>query len=202
MAESSSHNLSSPEITPKEERVTLDKPESPNPFLPASQVEFSFDEISFTTNNETLDDSKIWVSIPTSRIRRDIGYSGEIKIKGTLKNSFLPPRVKVDYAKLIWDDIIQKMNKKTREKVVPYPSVHNWALKPNQTEGPPSTDHMKSICNLDMHVDSKAPKPSLQIEEVPQGKKPGAKSGLKRKQSSKHASESKIEASKSKTGQS
>ncbi|GJR28833.1 hypothetical protein Tco_1105065 [Tanacetum coccineum] len=52
MAKSSSHNPSSPEITPKEEPVTLDKPESPNPFLPADQIEFSFDEIAFTTNNE------------------------------------------------------------------------------------------------------------------------------------------------------
>ncbi|GJX26342.1 hypothetical protein Tco_0232638 [Tanacetum coccineum] len=136
------------QITPKEEHVTLDKPESPNPFLPASQVEFSFDEIYLTTNNEesftraptqykeclcefwytvkTLDDSKIWVSTPTSGIRRDI----------------------------------------------------------------------------DVHVDSKAPKPSLQTEEVPQGKKARAKSGLRRKQSSKHTSESKTKASKSKTGQS
>ncbi|GJW97509.1 hypothetical protein Tco_0179317 [Tanacetum coccineum] len=48
----------------------------------------------------------------------------------------------------------------------------------------------------------KAPKPSSQSEEVPQGKKLGAKSGLKRKQSSKHTSDSKTEASKSKTGQS
>nr|GEU78528.1 hypothetical protein [Tanacetum cinerariifolium] len=29
---------------------------------------------------------------------------------------------KVDYAKLIWDDVIYKLNKKTKEKVVPYPS--------------------------------------------------------------------------------
>ncbi|GJU48509.1 hypothetical protein Tco_1218064 [Tanacetum coccineum] len=89
----------------------------------------------------------------------------------------LANRVKVDYAKLIWEDIIHKLSKKTREKVVPYPrfisllleymipeydneeltinptqvfSVHNWALKPNQTEGPPFTDHMKAICNLDV----------------------------------------------------
>ncbi|GKF83107.1 hypothetical protein Tco_0244763, partial [Tanacetum coccineum] len=34
MAESSSHSPPSPEITPKEEPVTLDKPESPTPFLP------------------------------------------------------------------------------------------------------------------------------------------------------------------------
>ncbi|GJU08929.1 hypothetical protein Tco_1125359 [Tanacetum coccineum] len=61
---------------------------------------------------------------------------------------------------------------------------------------------MKAIFNLNVPVDYKAPKPSSQIEEVPQGKKPGAKSKLKRKQSSKHTSESKTKASKSKTGQS
>ncbi|GKA20484.1 hypothetical protein Tco_0700473 [Tanacetum coccineum] len=290
MAESSSHITSSPEITPKEEHVTLDKPESPNPFLPASQVEFSFDEIYLTTNNEvallypshsnseyfeivldfiskfclkesftraqtqykeylcefwytvkTFNDSNIWVSTPTGGIRGDIGinifknalrahylpyssmyvslpsitivrpwfatinYSGEFGAKGTLKKSFLFPRVKVDYAKLIWDDIIHKLNKKIREKVVPYPrfisllpeymmsEYDNVELTINPTQ---------AICNLDVHVDSKAPKPSLQTKEVPQGKKPGAKSGLRRKQSSKHTSESKTEASKSKTGQS
>ncbi|GKA96919.1 hypothetical protein Tco_0824813 [Tanacetum coccineum] len=61
---------------------------------------------------------------------------------------------------------------------------------------------MKAICNLDVPIDSKAPKPSLQTKEVPQGKKAGAKIGLRRKQSSKHTSESKTEASKSKTSQS
>ncbi|GJW26535.1 hypothetical protein Tco_0040346 [Tanacetum coccineum] len=198
MAESSSHNPSSPKITHKEELVTLDKPESPNPFLPIDQIEFIFEDIAFTTNNEgltqykeylsefwyiakTLDDTKIWVSTPTGGIRGDI-----------------------DYAKLIWEDIIHKLSKKSREKVVSYPRslVFNWVLKPNQTVGPPFTDHMKVIYNLDVHVDSKAPKPSSQTEEVPQGKKPRAKSGLRRKQSSKHTSESKTEASKSKTGQS
>ncbi|GJV60141.1 hypothetical protein Tco_1466241 [Tanacetum coccineum] len=200
MAESSSHNPFSPEITLREEPVTLDKPKSPNPFLPADQIEFTFKEIAFTTNNEvallypshpnseyfkeTLDDSKIWVSTPTGGIRGDIGYTREIGEKGTLKKSCLLPRWRllmgqVDYARLIWEDTIHKLSKKTRENVVPYPSVHNWALTPNQTEGPPFTDHMKAIC-----------------------KKPGAKSGLKRKQSLEHTSESKTEASKSKTGQS
>ncbi|GKA64777.1 hypothetical protein Tco_0764484 [Tanacetum coccineum] len=61
---------------------------------------------------------------------------------------------------------------------------------------------MKAICNLNVHVDPKALKPSSQTEEVPQGKKPGAKSRLRRKQSSKHTSESKTKASKSKTVQS
>ncbi|GJT41096.1 hypothetical protein Tco_0940961 [Tanacetum coccineum] len=81
-------------------------------------------------------------------------------------------------------------------------SVHNWILKPNQPEEPPFTDHMKSICNLDVHVDSKAPKYSSIIEYVPQGKKPGARSGLRRKQSSKHTSESTTEISESQSGHS
>ncbi|GKB85667.1 ribonuclease H-like domain-containing protein [Tanacetum coccineum] len=52
MAESSSQNPSSPKITPKKEPITLDKPKSLNPFLPTIQVEFTFEEIAFTTNNE------------------------------------------------------------------------------------------------------------------------------------------------------
>nr|GFD22103.1 hypothetical protein [Tanacetum cinerariifolium] len=61
---------------------------------------------------------------------------------------------------------------------------------------------MKTICKLDVPVVSKAPKPTSQSEEVPQSKKTGAKSRLRRKQSLKHTYESQIEASKSKTGQS
>ncbi|GKB72169.1 hypothetical protein Tco_0933581 [Tanacetum coccineum] len=202
MAESSSQNPSSPEITPKEEPVTLDKSESPNPFLPASQVDFTFDEITFTTNNEV---ALLYPSHPNQeyfkdvsdfiskccRVRGDIGYSEEIGAKGTLKKSFLL----LDYAKLIWEDLIHKLNKKTREKIVPYLrfislllehmmpkydneeliinptqvfSVHNWTLKPNQPEKPPFTTHMKAICNLDVPMDSKAPKPSSQTEEAQQ----------------------------------
>nr|GEW42714.1 hypothetical protein [Tanacetum cinerariifolium] len=104
----------------------------------------------------------------------------------------LANRVHVDYAKIIWDDLIHKLNKKTREKIVPYPkfislilehmaseyeneeltinltrvfSVHNLTLKPNQPEEPPFTNYIKAICNLVMHVDSKAPKPSSQTEK-------------------------------------
>nr|GEW85907.1 hypothetical protein [Tanacetum cinerariifolium] len=52
MEKSSSQKTSSPKITPKEEHVTLEKPASLNPFLPVSQVDFTFNEITFTTNNE------------------------------------------------------------------------------------------------------------------------------------------------------
>ncbi|GJW34667.1 hypothetical protein Tco_0057587 [Tanacetum coccineum] len=130
---------SSPDITPKEEPVTLDRPESPNLFLPATQVEFTFDEITFTTNNEVA-------LIYPSHINQEYFMA-------------------VDYAKIIWDDLIHQLNKKTREKIVPYPSVHNWILKPNQPKEPPFTDHMKAICNLDVPVDSKAPKYSSPMEE-------------------------------------
>ncbi|GJR44867.1 hypothetical protein Tco_1312970 [Tanacetum coccineum] len=208
MVESSLQNPSSPKITPKEEYVTLDKPESPNPFLPATQVEFTFGEIAFTTNNEvalTLADSKVWVSTPTGGIRREIGYGREIEAKGTLKKSFFPPRWRLLMGQIIQclsrktEDLIHKLNKKTREKIVPYPrfislllehllpeydneeltinptqvfSVHNRTLKPNQPEEPSFTSHMKAICNLDVHVDSKAPEPSSQTEEFNQGQKP------------------------------
>ncbi|GJS46732.1 hypothetical protein Tco_0596853 [Tanacetum coccineum] len=315
MAESSS-----PDITPKEEPITLDRPKSPNPFLHAIQDVSDFisncclkeaftralnqykeylSEFWYTT--KVLPDSKIWVSTLTGEVRGEIGittfrnalktqylphssmyipppsittirpwfatigYNGEIGAKGTLKKSCLPPRwrllmgriiqclggktggldqisnkdatilyclangVQVDYAKIIWEYLIHKLNKKTREKIVPYPrfislqlehmapkydneeltinpthvfSIHNWILKPNQPEEPPFTDHMKAICNLDVPVDSKAPKYSSLTEEVPQGKKPGARSGLRRKQFSKHISKSTIEASKSQSGHS
>ncbi|GJR71468.1 hypothetical protein Tco_0083833 [Tanacetum coccineum] len=197
MAESSSHNPSSPEITPKEDPVTLDKPKSPNPFLPADQIEFTFEEIACTTNNERLLMGQV-----IQCLGGKTGGLDQISNKDATILYCLANGVKVDYARLIWEDIIHKLSKKTREKVVPYPrfisllleymmpeydneeltinptqvfSVHNWALKPNQTEGPPFIDHMKAICNLDVPVDSKAPKPSSHIEEVPQGKKPGAK---------------------------
>nr|GEV05752.1 putative ribonuclease H-like domain-containing protein [Tanacetum cinerariifolium] len=95
MAESSSHNNSSPEITPKEETVTFDKPKSLNPFLPATQVEFTFEEIAFTTNNEVAllyPSTLIKNTLRTCGVRGDIGYNGEIRVKGTHKNSCLPPR--------------------------------------------------------------------------------------------------------------
>ncbi|GJZ26716.1 hypothetical protein Tco_0570969 [Tanacetum coccineum] len=100
MAESSSHNPPSPEITPKEEHVTLDKPESQNPFLPTDLVVSDFISkcclkeaftrdpthykeylCEFWYTTKTLDDSTIWVSTPTGRIRGDIGIT-------TFRNDF------------------------------------------------------------------------------------------------------------------
>nr|GEX06551.1 retrovirus-related Pol polyprotein from transposon TNT 1-94 [Tanacetum cinerariifolium] len=127
---------------------------------------------------KTLDESKIWVSTLTCGIRGDIGYTREIKAKGTLKKSCLPPRWR------LLEDIIHKLSKKTREKVVPYPRFISLLLE----------YMMPKYDNEELTINS--------TQEVPQGKKPGAKNRLRRKQSLKHTSESKTEASKSKTGQS
>nr|GEV46424.1 hypothetical protein [Tanacetum cinerariifolium] len=143
----------------------------------------------------------------------------DIFTKPLKESTFKRLIVELDYAKIIWDDLIHKLNKKTREKIVPYPrfislilehmapeyenekltinptqvfGVHNLTLKPNQHEEPPFTDHMKAICNLVVPVDSKAPKPSSQTKKVPQGKNPRAITGLRSKRSSKHTSESPI----------
>ncbi|GKA09846.1 hypothetical protein Tco_0689279 [Tanacetum coccineum] len=127
---------SSLKLTPKEEPDTQDRPESPNPFLPADQVEFAFNEIIVSTNNEvallylshpkseyfkvildfiakcclkeaftrapnqykeylsefwytakTLEDYKIWVSIPTWGIKGDIGIT---TFRNALKAHYLP----------------------------------------------------------------------------------------------------------------
>ncbi|GJR51771.1 hypothetical protein Tco_1402292 [Tanacetum coccineum] len=108
--------------------------------------------------------------------------------------------VEIDFARLIWEDIIRKLNKKTREKVIPYPqfisflleymmlaygndeltldptqvsSVQNWALKPNQPEGPPFIGHMLAICNVEEPIEFKAPKTfSKSKKRVSQGKIP------------------------------
>nr|GEX05248.1 hypothetical protein [Tanacetum cinerariifolium] len=102
MAESSSHNPYSPKITPKEEQVTLDKPESPNPFLLADQVEATDGSNHLCLGEKT-------------------GVLDQISNKDATILYCLANRVKVDYAKLIWEDIIHKLNKKIREKFVSYP---------------------------------------------------------------------------------
>ncbi|GJY43896.1 hypothetical protein Tco_0432109 [Tanacetum coccineum] len=57
---------------------------------------------------------------------------------------------------------------------------------------------MRAICNADAPVDFQAPRTSSDTEKKDsQGSEPEAKTGLRRKQSSKYTSESKLEATKS-----
>nr|GEW96802.1 hypothetical protein [Tanacetum cinerariifolium] len=156
-----------------------------------------------------------------------IGYGEAFPSKRTRKNSLLPLRWRLLMAHIIQclGDIIIKLNKKHREKVVPYTrflsllmlhkmkeghrdgeltlyptqvfSVNNWALKPDQTEEPPFTDHMLAICTADTPVVLKASKTSSKAERVSQGIKPGAKPGHKKlSTSSKQPSVSSKEAKK------
>nr|GEV89423.1 hypothetical protein [Tanacetum cinerariifolium] len=174
MAESSSHKTSSLEITPKEELVTLEKPKSPNPFLPASQVDFTFDEITFTTNNEV---AILYPSLPNHDYFEAVS---DFISKWCLKEAFT--RVLNQYKEYLSEV---------------------WCIAKTLDDSKPHfTDHMKAICNIDVLVDFKALKPSLQTKEIPQGKNPRVKSGHRRKQTLKHTYESTIEASKSQTGQS
>ncbi|GJX42398.1 hypothetical protein Tco_0257388 [Tanacetum coccineum] len=87
------------------------------------------------------------------------------------------------------------------DEVILYPtqvfSVNNWALKPNQPEEPPFTDHMLAICAADKPMVFKAPKTSSKAESVSQGTKPGAQTGHKKPlTSSKQPSVSSKEATK------
>ncbi|GJU52422.1 hypothetical protein Tco_1226136 [Tanacetum coccineum] len=142
---------------------------------------------------------------------KTIGYGETVPAKGTLKKSLFPPRwslangINIYYASIIWEDIIIKLNKKQREKVIPYTRflsllmmhkmkegygdgkptpyptqvfrVNNWAQKLNQSEGPPFTDHMLAICSAAKLVVFKAPKPCSNAERVSQGTNPGAQPG-------------------------
>ncbi|GJX03616.1 hypothetical protein Tco_0189532 [Tanacetum coccineum] len=97
MVESSSHNPSSPEITPKEEHATLDKPESPNPFLPTDQIEFTFEEISFTTNNEV---ALLYPSHPNLEYFREVS---DFIFKCCLKEAFIKaPTQYKEYLSEFW----------------------------------------------------------------------------------------------------
>ncbi|GKE31715.1 hypothetical protein Tco_1451037, partial [Tanacetum coccineum] len=133
--------------------------------------------------------------------------------------------INIDYANIFWEDIVIKLKKKQREKVVPYTrflsllimhkikeeykdndvtlyptqvfSVNNWALKPNQPEEPPFRHHMLAICSADKPVVFKAPKLSSNAERVSQGTKFGAQPGHKKHStSSKQPSVSSKEATK------
>ncbi|GKA00361.1 hypothetical protein Tco_0672911 [Tanacetum coccineum] len=170
-----------------------------------------------------LSHSSDYVDPPSINIMRPwfstIGYGEEVSAKGTLKKSLLSPRWKLLMAQIIQclgdktGDIINKLKKKNREKVVPYIrflslimmqrmkdgygdgdvtihptqifSVNNWALKSNQPEGPPFTDHMMAICNAEKPVAFKAHKPSSNAERIPQDTKPEAKPGHKKHSTSK-----------------
>ncbi|GKB75809.1 hypothetical protein Tco_0942704 [Tanacetum coccineum] len=143
----------------------------------------------------TLPDSKTWVSTPTGEVRGEIGIT---TFRNALRAQYLPhssmyvsplpiTTVRPWFATIGYNgeigDLIHKLNKKTREKIVSYPRFISLLL-----------DHMTPEYDKE--------ELTINPTQVSQGKKSGAKSGLRRKQSSKHTSESTTEVSKSQSGQS
>ncbi|GJY29560.1 hypothetical protein Tco_0405327 [Tanacetum coccineum] len=136
------------------------------------------------------------------------GGFDEITNKDAIILYSLANGINIDYASIFWEDIIIKLNKNHREKVIPYTrflsllmmhkmkegyrdsevtpyptqvfSVNNWALKPNQPEEPLFIDYMLAICNVAEPVVFKSPNPSCIAERVPKGTKPESKPGHKK----------------------
>ncbi|GJZ23790.1 hypothetical protein Tco_0561249 [Tanacetum coccineum] len=163
MAESSS-----PDITTKEEPITLDRPESPSLFLHAIQVKFTFEEISFSTNNEV---ALLYPSHPNQEYFKDVS---DFIFKCCLKEAFTRALNQYkEYLSEFW--------------YVPLPSI--TTVRP-----------WFAMIGYNREIKEKG---TLKKSYLPprwmlmMGKRPRARSRLKRKQSSKHTSESTIEASKS-----
>nr|GEU91240.1 retrovirus-related Pol polyprotein from transposon TNT 1-94 [Tanacetum cinerariifolium] len=157
----------------QQEGIDYDETFAPVARLEAIWIFLAFSTyMNFTVYQMNVKITFLNVVIPWfGTIRGKIGGHDQISNKDAIILYCLANGVEVDFARLILEDIIQKLNKKTREKKC------LWKFK--------------------------APKTSSQPEKkVSQGKQHGARSGLRRKQSLKHTSESKTKASKSKTSQS
>ncbi|GJY09009.1 hypothetical protein Tco_0377194 [Tanacetum coccineum] len=238
-------------IVELEEHVTLDKPESPNPFLPAIQVEFTFEEMAFTTNNEVahlypshpnqeyfkdvsdfiskcylkeaftrapnqykeylselwytekvLSDSKIWLSTPTGEVRGEIGIT---TFRNALKAQYLPhssmyvsppsiTTIRPWFATIGYNGEIG--SKGTLKKSCLPPRRRLLMGQIIQCLGG-KTGGLDQISNKDATILC-----ACGLQSCSQGKKPGARSGLRRKQSLKRTSESTTKASKSQSGHS
>ncbi|GKC21455.1 hypothetical protein Tco_1023605 [Tanacetum coccineum] len=136
--------------------------ESLIPFEPTPQVGFDIEDIIFNPNN--------FVALfypPHTNSKYFKGVVGKLKQREPSERDFFllgGDGVEIDFAKLIWEDFLSKLNKKSRN--------------------PRSfTKHMLGICIADVLVAFKAPKPSSKAEkEVTQGIKPRAKSRRRKSQ--------------------
>nr|GEW92704.1 hypothetical protein [Tanacetum cinerariifolium] len=87
--------------------------------------------------------SSEYVAPPSINIVRPwfetIGYGEAVPAKGTFKKSLFPPSlangINIDYANMFWEDIIIKLNKKHKEKVVPYTRFLSILIMQEMKEG-------------------------------------------------------------------
>nr|GEU49946.1 hypothetical protein [Tanacetum cinerariifolium] len=106
----------------------------------------------FWYSAKALENSKVSFSIPTGGIYEEVAVN-------TFRNSIgahylphsseyvAPPSIDTvrPWVETIWYTEIVPAKRTLKKSILP-PSVNNWALKPNQPEEPPFTDHMLAIC--------------------------------------------------------
>ncbi|GJR78433.1 pleiotropic drug resistance protein 1-like protein [Tanacetum coccineum] len=136
----------------------------------------------FWYSAKTLKNSKVSFFVPTSGIYGEIiqslgGKTGgfdQITNKDAIILYSLGNRINIDYASIFWEDSIIKLNKRHKEKVVPYTRFLSLFMMHKMKEGY-RDDHMLDIYNAAEPVVFKAPKPSSNAKRVPQGTKLRAK---------------------------
>ncbi|GJX05617.1 hypothetical protein Tco_0191533 [Tanacetum coccineum] len=110
-----------------------------------------------------------------------IGYGEEVSTKGTLKKSLLPPRwslangIHIDYANIFWEDIILKLKKKQREKVVPYTRFLSLLIM----------HKMKEDYGIHEKPTTSSKQPSVSSKEATKGRSSKAPTGSKTSHSKK-----------------
>ncbi|GJS30870.1 hypothetical protein Tco_0491490 [Tanacetum coccineum] len=142
--------------------------------------------------------SSEYIALPSIDIVRQwfpmIRYREEVSTKGTPRKSLLPPSlangINIDYANISWEDIILKLKKKQREKVIPYTRFISLLIMHKMKEGYGDDE----VTLYPTHVFT--PKPSSIAERVPQGIKPEAQPGYKKQSSLKQPYVSSKEATK------
>ncbi|GJV02032.1 hypothetical protein Tco_1335601 [Tanacetum coccineum] len=143
--------------------------ENPAPFTHAKQVGFNLEDVILNTKNEVA-------LLYPEHSNKEVFLSNALDNSKRMKDGYGDGDVTIHPTQIF--------------------SVNNWALKSNQPEGPPFTDHMMAICNAEKPVAFKAPKPSSNAERIPQDTKPEAKPGHKKHSTSKQPPVSSSEVTK------
>ncbi|GJX71674.1 ribonuclease H-like domain-containing protein [Tanacetum coccineum] len=126
---------------------------------------------SFITEIENIVDKKVKINICDNGTKFKNKVMSDFCEKKGIKREF-------SVARTLQQNGTRCKNGDDKVTLIPTPifSVHNWALKKNQLEGPPFTDHILAIFIAKEPMAFQAPKPSSQIEKKDSKcKMPGAK---------------------------
>ncbi|GJU92223.1 hypothetical protein Tco_1304646 [Tanacetum coccineum] len=133
----------------------------------------------FWNSAKALENSKVSFSIPTGGIFREVGVN---TFRNAIGAHYLPHSSEYVALPIIdVEDIIIKLKKKQREKVVPYTRFLSLLIM-HKIKERYGDDEVTLYPNqvFNKLVVFKAPKPSSNVERVPQGTNPGAKHGHKK----------------------